>query len=110
MPAMLTKSKVIGVTSPVEAGDAKTYGNGFVQGVAPVDRNIKLAKIRTDILKQIIEDHKPGKLDGEALTQTLQNGGLKIQCNPGCSLAAAVRAAAARAIAGIRNGSIMVQP
>lgn len=110
MPAILTKSKVIGVTSPVEAGDAKTYGNGFVQGVASVDRNIKVAKIWTGILKQIIENHKHGKLGGEALTLTLQNGGLTIQYNPGYSLPAAARAAAAKAIAGIRNGDITVQP
>ena len=32
-----TKSKIIGVTGPVEVGDAKTYIDGFVQGVASVD-------------------------------------------------------------------------
>ena len=37
MAAMLTKSKVIGVTGPVEVGDAKTYIDGFIQGVASVD-------------------------------------------------------------------------
>ena len=106
----LTESKVIGVTSPVEAGDAKTYGDGFVQGVASADRNIKVAKTWTGILKQIIENHKHGKLGGEALTLTLQNGGLKFQYKPGHSLPVAVRAAAAKAIAGIRNGSSTVQP
>ena len=34
---MLTKSKKIGVTGPVEVGDAKTYIDGFTQGVASVD-------------------------------------------------------------------------
>jgi len=38
----LTKSKVIGVTGPVDVGDAKTYIDGFVQGVASVDPNIKV--------------------------------------------------------------------
>lgn len=47
MAAMLTKSKVIGVTGPVEAGDAKTYVDGFVQGVASVDPGLKLAKTWT---------------------------------------------------------------
>ena len=47
MAAMLSKSKVIGVTGPVEAGDAKTYVDGFVQGVASVDPDIKLAKTWT---------------------------------------------------------------
>ena len=47
MAAMLTKSKLVGVTGPVEVGDAKTYIDGFTQGVASVDPNIKVAKTWT---------------------------------------------------------------
>jgi basic membrane protein A len=47
MAAMLTKSKLIGVTGPVEVGDAKTYIDGFTQGVAAVDPGIKVAKTWT---------------------------------------------------------------
>lgn len=47
MAAMLTQSKLIGVTGPVEVGDAKTYIDGFTQGVAAVDPNIKVAKTWT---------------------------------------------------------------
>ncbi len=47
MAAKLTKSKIIGVTGPVEVGDAKTYIDGFVQGVASVDPNIKVNKTWT---------------------------------------------------------------
>lgn len=47
MAAKLTKSKIIGVTGPVEVGDAKTYIDGFVQGVASVDPNIKVSKTWT---------------------------------------------------------------
>lgn len=47
MAAKLTKSKVIGVTGPVEVGDAKTYIDGFTQGVASVDSSIKVAKTWT---------------------------------------------------------------
>ncbi len=47
MAAKLTKSKVIGVTGPVEVGDAKTYIDGFVQGVASVDKDMKVAKTWT---------------------------------------------------------------
>lgn len=43
LAALLTKSKIIGVTGPVEVGDAKTYIDGFVQGVASVDPNIKVS-------------------------------------------------------------------
>lgn len=180
MAAMLSKSKVIGVTGPVEAGDAKTYVDGFTQGVAAVDPNIKLSKTWTGsfsdvakmteaakthiaagadvltgssqsvvgsigaakeagsvlwfgtqqdqatlaaqnvvasqqydwtgILKQIIENRKNGKLGGEAFTLQLKNGGLKIQYNSGYSLPADVKAAAEKAIAGIKDGTIKVQP
>ena len=47
MAAMLTKSKIIGVTGPVEVGDAKTYIDGFTQGVASVDPSITVAKTWT---------------------------------------------------------------
>jgi basic membrane protein A len=47
MAANLTKAKQIGVTGPVEVGDAKTYIDGFVQGVASVDPAIKVNKTWT---------------------------------------------------------------
>lgn len=47
MAAMLTKNKMIGVTGPVEAGDAKTYVAGFTQGVAATDPNVKVSKTWT---------------------------------------------------------------
>ncbi|KAF0111484.1 MAG: putative ABC transporter substrate-binding protein [Chloroflexi bacterium] len=47
LAAMLTKTKTIGVTGPVEVGDAKTYVDGFVQGVASVDPAIKVSKTWT---------------------------------------------------------------
>jgi basic membrane protein A and related proteins len=47
LAAKLTKSKIIGVTGPVEVGDAKTYIDGFLQGVASVDPTIKVNKTWT---------------------------------------------------------------
>jgi basic membrane protein A len=47
LAALLTKSKKIGVTGPVEVGDAKTYIDGFVQGVTSVDPNINVSKTWT---------------------------------------------------------------
>jgi len=47
LAAKLTKSKIIGVTGPVEVGDAKTYIDGFVQGVNAVDPSIKVSKTWT---------------------------------------------------------------
>jgi basic membrane protein A len=47
LAAKLTKSKKIGVTGPVEVGDAKTYIDGFVQGVRSVNKSIVLSKTWT---------------------------------------------------------------
>jgi len=180
LAAKLTKSKIIGVTGPVEVGDAKTYIDGFVQGVTSVDPSIKVSKTWTGsfsdvalmtaaakthiaagadaltgssqsvvgsigaakekgtvlwfgtqadqaslapnlvvssqvydwtgILKQMINDRKGGKLGGEKFTLQLKNAGLKIAYNSGYSLPADVKAAGDKAIAGIKDGSIKVNP
>ncbi len=180
MAALLSKAKQIGVTGPVEVGDAKTYIDGFTQGVASVDPSINVAKTWTgsfsdvalmteaakthiaagaDVLtgssqsvvgsigaakeagnvlwfgtqadqaslapnlvvasqvydwtgmiKDIIANRKNGKLGGTAYTLQLTNDGLKIAFNNGYSLPADVKAAADKAIQGIKNGSITVQP
>src|SRR5208283_2516024 len=47
LAAKLTKSKKIGVTGPVEVGDAKTYIDGFLQGVQSVDKSITISKTWT---------------------------------------------------------------
>src|SRR5271169_61136 len=47
LAAKLTKSKKIGVTGPVEVGDAKTYIDGFIQGVQSVDKGITISKTWT---------------------------------------------------------------
>ena len=47
LAAKLTKSKKIGVTGPIEVGDAKTYIDGFLQGVQSVDKSMAVAKTWT---------------------------------------------------------------
>lgn len=47
LAAKLTKNKIIGVTGPIEVGDAKTYIDGFLQGVAATDPSVKVAKTWT---------------------------------------------------------------
>jgi basic membrane lipoprotein Med (substrate-binding protein (PBP1-ABC) superfamily) len=44
---LLTKNKSIGVTGPVEVGDARTYVSGFVQGVAAADSSVAVAQTWT---------------------------------------------------------------
>src|SRR5512136_357699 len=45
--AKLTKSKKIGVTGPVEVGDAKTCIDGFTQGVTATDPSVAVSKTWT---------------------------------------------------------------
>ena len=45
--AKLTKAKKIGVTGPVEVGDAKTCIDGFTQGVAATDPSVQVSKTWT---------------------------------------------------------------
>jgi basic membrane protein A len=47
LAAKLTKSRKIGVTGPIEVGDAKTYIDGFIQGVQSVDKSMAVAKTWT---------------------------------------------------------------
>lgn len=42
MAALMTKSGVIGVTGPVEAGDAKLYVDGFVNGAKSVNPDVQV--------------------------------------------------------------------
>ena len=180
LAAMLTKSKKIGVTGPIEVGDAKTYIDGFIQGVQSVSKSISVSKTWTgsfsdvalmtaaakthiangadvltgssqsvvgsigaakdkggvlwfgtqadqaslapalvvasqvydwtDMLREIISQHKAGILGGKTYTLTLDNGGLKVSYNPSYSLPSSVKRAGDAAISGIAKGSIKVQP
>ncbi len=47
LAALLTKTGKIGVTGPVEVGDAKTYIDGFVSGVNSVGKGIAISKTWT---------------------------------------------------------------
>jgi basic membrane lipoprotein Med (substrate-binding protein (PBP1-ABC) superfamily) len=55
LAAKLTKSKKIGVTGPLEVGDAKTYVSGFVQGVASVDPKIRVSKTWTGSFSDVAQ-------------------------------------------------------
>ena len=178
--AKLSKSKKIGVTGPVEVGDAKTCIVGFGQGVAATDPAIQVSKTWTGsfsdvakmteaakahiangadvltgssqsvvgsigaakdagnvlwfgtqsdqaslapnlvvasqvydwtgILKDMIGKIKSGKLGGDTYVLHLNNDGLKVAYNSGYSLPADAKTAGDAAIAGIKSGSVKVQP
>jgi basic membrane protein A len=178
--AKLSKAKQIGVTGPVEVGDAKTCIDGFAQGVAATDPSVQVSKTWTgsfsdvakmteaakahiangaDVLtgssqsvvgsigaakdagnvlwfgtqsdqsslapnlvvssqvydwapslKDLIAKIKSGDLGGEKYVLHLNNDGLKMGFNSGYALPAEAKTAAEAAIAGIKDGSIKVQP
>lgn len=47
LAGLLSKSKKIGVTGPIEVGDAKTYIDGFLQGVQSVSTTLSISKTWT---------------------------------------------------------------
>jgi basic membrane protein A len=67
MAAKLTKSKQIGVTGPVEVGDAKTCIDGFTQGVTATDPSVKVSKTWTGSFSDV-------KLMTEAAKAHIANG------------------------------------
>jgi basic membrane lipoprotein Med (substrate-binding protein (PBP1-ABC) superfamily) len=62
------------------------------------------------MIKDIIKARQAGTLGGKAYKLQLTNDGLKIAFNSGFQLPADVKAAADKAIAGIKAGSVAVQP
>ncbi len=177
--ALLSKSGVVGVVGPVEAGDAKLYIDGFKNGVmatnpdaqvnvsftgsfgdtalaaeaanvhiqagadvltgsaqqvvgaigvakdagvlwmgtqsdqsslAPAIVAVNQVYDFTGVVKDMIAKHNAGTMGGTAYTLSLGNGGLMITFNDGANVPDDVKAAAAAAIAGIEDGSIVPLP
>lgn len=177
--ALLSKSDVLGVVGPVEAGDAKLYIDGFVNGAKSTKPDIQVnvsytgsfgdtalaaeaanthisagADVLTGsaqqvvgaigaakdkganwfgtqsdqsslapetvvatqvfdwvaVVKDMIALHNAGTFGGKAYTLTLANDGLKIVWNPGFQAPDDVKAAADKAIQGIKDGSIKPLP
>ncbi len=177
--ALLSKSGVVGVVGPVEAGDAKLYIDGFKNGVMATNPDaqvnvsftgsfgdtalaaeaanvhiqagadiltgsaqqvvgaIGVAKDNnvlwmgtqsnqsslapsavvvnqvydwTGVVKDMIAQHNAGTMGGTSYTLTLANGGLMVTFNDAVTVADDVKAAAAAAIAGIEDGSIIPLP
>lgn len=177
--ALISKSGVVGVVGPVEAGDAKLYIDGFKNGVMATNPDAKVnvsftgsfgdtalaaeaANVHiqagadvltgsaqqvvgaigvakdagvswmgtqsdqsslapsavvvnqvydfTGVVKDMIAKHNAGTMGGTAYTLSLSNGGLMITFNDGAPVSDDVKAAAAAAIAGIEDGSIVPLP
>lgn len=77
LAATLSKARKIGVTGPVEVGDAKTYIDGFVQGVASVDPSIEVTKTWTGSFSDVAKMTEAAKAHiangADALTGSSQS-------------------------------------
>ncbi len=77
LAATLSKARKIGVTGPVEVGDAKTYIDGFVQGVASVDPSIKVTQTWTGSFSDVAKMTEAAKAHiangADALTGSSQS-------------------------------------
>ena len=77
LAATLSKARKIGVTGPVEVGDAKTYIDGFIQGVASVDPSIEVTKTWTGSFSDVAKMTEAAKAHiangADALTGSSQS-------------------------------------
>ncbi len=77
LAAKLTKAKKIGVTGPVEVGDAKTCIDGFTQGVAATDPSVQVSKTWTGSFSDVAKMTEAAKAHiasgADALTGSSQS-------------------------------------
>jgi basic membrane lipoprotein Med (substrate-binding protein (PBP1-ABC) superfamily) len=104
-----SSQSVVGAITVCKANNVPWFGTQWTQAsLAPqqvVSSQVYNWKVA---LNKILTGVQAGKLGGNYYTLTLKNGGEKIQFNPGYKLAAPVKAAAQKEIAGIEKGSIKV--
>jgi basic membrane protein A and related proteins len=61
MAAMLTKTNILGVVGPINAGDAKLYIDGFEQGAKATNSKVEVKKIFTDSFGDIAKATQAAK-------------------------------------------------
>jgi len=86
---------------------------GTQQDQATLAPNLVVASQQYDwtgMVKEIIKNHKAGKLGGDKYVLQLKNSGLKIVYNSAYKLPDDVKKAGDTAIEGIKSGSIKVNP
>ena len=104
-----SSQSVVGAITVAKAKNVAWFGTQWSQAsLAPKQVVSSQVYDWTGVLTNILNGIKAGKLGGASYAITLQNGGEKIQYNPGYSLSAAVKSAAQKAIKGIEDGTIKV--
>ena len=105
-----SSQSVVGAITVAKANNVAWFGTQWSQAsLAPKQVVASQVYDWTGILTKIITGIQAGKLGGSSYTINLKNGGEKIQYNPGYALSAAIKAKAAKQIAGIENGTIKVK-
>jgi basic membrane protein A len=103
--------QVVGAIGVAKEKGAKWFGTQSDQSsLAPETVVATQVFDWTGVIKDMIDLHNKGTFGGKAYSLTLENGGLKIVFNPGAEVPADVKAAAEKAIAGIKDGSIKPLP
>jgi basic membrane protein A and related proteins len=104
-----SSQSVVGAITVAKANNVAWFGTQWSQAsLAPKQVVSSQVYNWNGILNQILTNVQKGKLGGLSYTITLKNGGEKIQYNSGYKLAATIKAAAARVIAGIEKGTVKV--
>jgi basic membrane lipoprotein Med (substrate-binding protein (PBP1-ABC) superfamily) len=104
-----SSQSVVGALTVARGSNVPWFGTQWSQAtLAPQQVVSSQVYDWTGILTKILNGVQTGKLGGSSFTINLANKGEVIQYNPGFKLATAVKAAAAKVIAGVENGSIKV--
>ena len=105
-----SSQSVVGAITVAKTNNVAWFGTQWSQAsLAPKQVVASQVYDWTGILTKIITGIQAGKLGGSSYTINLKNGGEKIQYNAGYALSAAIKAKAAKQIAGIENGTIKVK-
>jgi basic membrane protein A len=106
-----SSQSVVGAISVAKQNNAYWFGTQWDQTqLAPQIVVSSQVYDWTSPLKDMISNVQNGVLGGKAYTLTLANGGLVIKYNSAVTVPADAKAAADKAISGIEDGSITVQP
>ena len=104
-----SSQSVVGAITVAKTKNVAWFGTQWVQtSLAPKQVVSSQVYDWTGILGQMLKRIQNNQLGGQSYVITLKNGGEKVQFNPAYKVSVAVRAAAAKVIKGISNGTIVV--
>ncbi|MGZ4310224.1 MAG: BMP family protein [Gaiellaceae bacterium] len=104
-----SSQSVVGAITVAKTKKVAWFGTQWVQtSLAPKQVVASQVYDWTGMLGQMLKRIQNNQLGGQSYVITLKNGGEKVRFNPAYKVPATVKAAAARVIAGISSGKIVV--